>query len=173
MAEIKINRITNANCYLNGGSLLGQVKEMDAPEVKFKMAEHGAIGLVGSIELPSGIDKLEGKIRWNSLYVDVLKTLSNPFTSVKLQFRANIDQYQAGGIVAQIPVVIYMTAQMKGVPAVNFKQHDNAEVETTFGATYYKLTIGGVDVVEYDAFANIYKVAGVDTLAGYRANIGG
>ena len=173
MAEIKINRVTNANCYLNGKSLLGQVKEMDAPEVKFSMSEHGAIGMVGKMEFPSGIDKLEGKIRWNSFYPDAAIDLGDPFTAVQLQFRASLEQYGATGRLAETPVVIYLTAQMKGAPAANFKQHDNVELETTYGETYYKLVIGGKDIIEYDALANIYKVGGVDKLAGYRANIGG
>ena len=146
---------------------------MDAPEVKFKMSEHGAIGLIGSMEFPAGIDKLEGKMRWNSFYADTFATFADPFTSVSVQFRASMEQYGATGRLAEIPVIILMTIQLKGIPAANFKQHDNVELETTFGATYYKLVIGGTDIIEYDALANIYKVNGVDKLAGYRANIGG
>jgi P2 family phage contractile tail tube protein len=173
MPDIKINRVTNANVYLNGNSLLGQVKEMDAPEVKFMMSEHNAIGLIGKIEFPAGIDKLEGKIRWNSFYPDTLKIVASPFTAFSMQFRASLEQYGATGRLAEIPVVIYMTAQLKGLPAANFKQHDNVELEMSFGATYYKLTVGGSDVFEYDVMANILKVGGVDQLSSYRANIGG
>ena len=65
MAEIKINRVTNANMYVEGNSILGQVKEADVPEVKFMMSEHGALGLIGKMEFFSGLDKMEGKVRWN------------------------------------------------------------------------------------------------------------
>jgi len=173
MAEIKVNRVTNANMYLEGGSLLGQVKEMDVPEVKFMMSEHQAIGLIGKMEFFSGIDKLEGKIRWNSFYKDAMAKFANPFTPLQVQVRSSLEQYGAQGRASEKPVVIHMTIQSKNLSGANFKQHDNVELETTYGCTYYKLVVDGTEVAEIDVLANIYKVNGVDMLANYRSNIGG
>jgi P2 family phage contractile tail tube protein len=39
--------------------------------------------------------------------------------------------------------------------------------------SYCKVVVDGADVVEFDAFANIYKADGKDLLSTYRANIGG
>jgi P2 family phage contractile tail tube protein len=46
------------------------------------------------------------------------------------------------------------------------------ELETDFAVYYCKLEIDGEAIVEIDVLANIYKVAGVDKLAKYRANLG-
>ncbi|SCX93003.1 Phage tail tube protein FII [Pseudomonas sp. NFACC37-1] len=43
--------------------------------------------MVGLIELPDGIDKLEGKITWNSFHFEAAKKLVTPFKSVQLQCR--------------------------------------------------------------------------------------
>ena len=58
MSKIKINKLTNANVYMNGVNLLGRAEEVQLPQIKHKMAEHKALGMVGSAEFFSGIDKL-------------------------------------------------------------------------------------------------------------------
>jgi P2 family phage contractile tail tube protein len=170
--KIEINRITNANIYVDGSSKLGRAEEISLPNVKFKMSEHKAIGLFGAMEFPSGVDKLEMKIKWNSFYVDVMKKSANPFQSVQLQLRANMETYDANGRSAQVPVVVFITAQYKDFPLGNFKQHDNVELESNLNVYYFKMEINGEEIAECDVLANIYKVNGVDLLSSYRQNLG-
>lgn len=68
MSKIEINKLTNANVYMNGINLLGRAEEVQLPQIKHKMAEHKALGMVGSAEFFAGIDKMECKIKWNALY---------------------------------------------------------------------------------------------------------
>ncbi len=173
MAEsIKVNRITNANIYINGGSKLGRAEEISAPSVKFKLSEHKAIGLFGAMEFPSGMEKLECKIKWNSFYKDIMKDSADPFKLVDMQIRANMESYTSGGKDGDVPVVIFMSARYKDFPLGNFKQHDNVELESNLSVYYFKMEIDGEEIVECDVLANIYKVNGVDTLAKYRQNLG-
>jgi len=173
MSKISINRLTNANIYLDGGSMLGRAEEINLPVLKAKMAEHKALGMVGTIEAFAGFEKLEGKIKWSSIYPDALKKTANPFRSVQLQVRGSVEAYASPGRTAEQPVVALLTVTFKSLPGGNYKQHDNVEMESEFIATYMKLTVGGEDVAEIDVLANIYKAAGQDVLAAYRANIGG
>ena len=85
MSKIKINKLTNANVYLNGVNLLGRAEEVQLPQIKHKMAEHKALGMVGSAEFFAGIDKLECKIKWNALYPEVLLAAASPFTAAMIQ----------------------------------------------------------------------------------------
>lgn len=173
MAEtIKINRLTNANVYVDGNSLLGRAEEINLPDIKHKMAEHKAIGMVGSAEFFSGIDKMECSIKWNSFYSEVLKKAANPMTAVQLQVRSSLENYTSQGRTAQLPVVAFISAAYKNFPGGNFKQHDNVEVSSQLSVYYYRLEINGEVIVEIDVLANIYKVDGVDLLAQYRANLG-
>jgi len=170
--KIEINRITNANLYLDGGSKLGRAEEITAPTVKFKMSEHKAIGLFGAMEFPSGVEKLEMKVKWNSFYADVLKKVANPFQMLQIQVRASMETYESGGKTGEVPVVIFITASAKDLPLGGFKQHDNVETETNFSVYYFKMEIDGEEIAECDVLANIYKVNGVDLFAKYRANLG-
>lgn len=172
MPNISVNRLTNANIYLNGKSLLGRAEEINLPDIKHKMSEHKALGLVGSMELWSGIEKLEAKIKWNSFYSDVHKKMADPFRSMNLQVRSSLEVYNSQGRAQQQPVVVYLTGQSKNFPAGNFKQHDNVELESNLTITYVKVVVNGEPIIEVDVLANIFKVDGTDVMAQYRANLG-
>lgn len=167
------NRITNANVYLDGVSLLGKAEEIKLPEIVAKMSEHKALGMVGTLELPSGFDKMEGDVKWSSFYQDVAVKAANPFKFVQLQVRASVEVFGAGGRVQEVPLVVFLTVQFKKSAAGTFKQHEAADFPTSFSCTYIKQVLDGRDIMELDVLANIYKVDGVDMLANYRANIGG
>lgn len=170
---ITINRLTNANVYIDGNSLLGKVEEIELPKIKIKMVEHKALGMMAEIEVPAGIEKLEGKIKWNSFYPDTLVQVANPFKTLQIQVRGSMNQIESTGRTAEVPVVINLTIASKGLPAGSYKQNDNVEAETEYTAYYMKMTIDGKDIVEIDILANIYKAGGVDLLQQYRTNIGG
>ena len=171
--KIEINRITNANIYVNGNSLLGRAEEIKLPDVSAIMQEHKALGMVGKIELPAGFDKLEGEIKWNSLYKDVAKTVANPYKAVQLQCRSNIETYGAQGRLQEVSLVTYLTVMFKKNPMGTFKQNESAEFSSSFACYYIKQQLAGEDMLELDVLANIYKVGGVDQLDIYRNNIGG
>ena len=173
MAKIQIHRITNANIYLDGQSLLGRADSIDLPQVKAKMTEHKALGMVGTIEAFAGFEKLEGKVRWSSYYADVLKKVANPFKAVQLQVRGSMPIILGGSVSREAPVVALLSVVFTSLPGGVFKQHENVELETDFIAYYMKLTVDGQDVTEIDVLENIYKAGGVDLLAQYSANIGG
>jgi P2 family phage contractile tail tube protein len=170
--SIQVNRLTNANIYIDGNSFLGRAEEVTNPVIKAVMSEHKALGMVGKFELPSGLDKMEGRIKWNAMYPDVMRKVGNSTKTYPMQVRASLETHGPQGKVAEVPVVIFMTVQFKDLPLGNFKQHDNAELESVFNVTYCKMVIDGAEIVEVDVLANIYKVDGVDQLAQYRANLG-
>lgn len=170
--SISINKLTNANVYVDGASLLGRAEEINLPVIKHKMVDHKALGMVGTAEFFAGIDKMEAKIKWNSFYSDVLKKAADPMTPVQLQVRSSLENWGSSGRQSEKACVAYITASYKDFPGGNFKQHDNVEAESNLSVYYYKLEIDGQVIVEIDVLANIYKVDGVDKLATYRANLG-
>lgn len=170
--SIKINRLTNANIYADGSSLLGRAEEITLPVVNFKTAEHKALGMVGEMQYPSGIAGMEAKIKWNSFYKEVYKKFSNPFKGIKLQVRANLESYESGDRVEQAPVVCYLTVRPKENPLGAFKSQDNVELENTLTVSHFRLEIDGELITEVDVEANIWMVDGVDLLKEYRNNLG-
>ena len=169
---IQINRLTNSNVYVDGANFLGRAEEISLPEIKFIMAEHKALGMVGSAEFFAGFEKMESKIKWNALYPDVLKKAANPFKTVAIQARGSLETYSDTGKVSEVAVVAHLRGTFKNLPMGNFKPKDNPEYETSMSVNYAKLVVDGEDIYEIDVLQNIYKVEGQDLLADYRANIG-
>lgn len=172
MAAAQVNRLTNANIYINGISRLGKAEQVTLPMIKHMLAEHKALGMVGKMEFWSGIDKMEMKIKWNSFYDDVMKLFGNPIKPMNLQVRGSLETYTSAGRTLEVPVVCYVTGSSKDFPMGDFKQHDNVELESNMSVTYCRLEINGAVIVEIDVLSNIYSVAGTDILAQYRNNLG-
>ena len=172
MSKIEINKLTNANVYLNGVNLLGRAEEVQLPQIKHKMAEHKALGMVGSAEFFAGIDKMECKIKWNALYPAVLTQCSNPFNAAMIQVRASLETYNGTGRISEVPATAFIIGTFKEFPLGNIKPQENAEYETTMSVTYAKLIVDKVEVFEIDVLQNIYKVGMIDVLSKYKKNIG-
>lgn len=169
---IAINRVTNANIYVNGNNLLGRAEQVTLPDVKMKFTDHKALGMIGTMEFPSGVEKLEAKIKWNSWYTDVWQQVSNPYNAVQLMVRCSVETYSAVGRISEQPLVTFLVGQFKNIPLGDYKQHENAEFESSMSVTACKQIINGVTVLEYDALSNIFRSNGVDLLAQYKINTG-
>jgi hypothetical protein len=171
--NISVNRLTNSNIYMDGIGLLGRAEEIEVAQPRHRMVEHKALGMVGTAEFWAGVDKLEARIKWASLYPEALAAASSPFTSHSFQVRSNLEQYTSQGRSAELPVVYLMTAVFKDAGAFLFRQHDNVSTTSTLSVYHSELYVGGSQIHLYDVLANIYMVNGVDQLAQLRANLGG
>lgn len=172
MAGFAAHRITNASIYLDGQDFFGKCEEVDLGSVKAVMSDFQGLGMVGLIELPDGIDKLEGKITWNSVYAEAAVKLASPYKTRQLQCRSNVQVFNNGGLVDEIPLVTFMTIQPKEYGLGSYKPREATKPETPFSAIYVRQLLNGREVLLLDYLANIFRVDGEDQLAKYRRNIG-
>lgn len=173
MPKVSVNKITNANCFMNGNNHCGKAEEVKLPDLVQKMIEHKGLGMIGVIKLPSGLEALTATIKWSSMYPDVMKAEGNPYAANTLQLRGSLETWGAGGRTREVPVVAFVKGTFAKFPGGTFKAGEAAERESELSAFYYKLTVDGEDIVEVDFFANIYKVNGEDIIATFNQNLGG
>lgn len=172
--KISINRICNANIYLNGTNLLGRAIEVKLPDVNAIMSEHKMLGMIGSVELPTGgFEKLEGEIQWNSFYPEAWNTILNPFSTISLQCRSALDVYDSTGRSEQLPLVTFLNVIFTKNPLGTFKQNENAEFQSSFEAISVRQLLNGVEQLNIDYLSNVFSIAGSDQLEQYRDIIGG
>ena len=171
--DISVNRITNANIYMDGVGLLGRAEEIQVAQPHHRMVDHKALGMAGTAEFWAGVEKLEAKIKWASLYTEVLVASASPFVSHSFQVRGSLAQYTSQGRHAELPVVYLMTGVFKDAGSFTFKQHENVDTTSTITVYHSELFVAGAQIHLYDVMANIYVVNGVDQLAQFRTNIGG
>lgn len=167
-----INKCTNANVYLDGSSYMGRAEEITLPDVSPKMVDHKALGMVGELSLPAGLQKMSAKIKWNAIYPDVMKKTYNSFQAVKIQVRTNVETYVGGSRTTEVPAIIYLTGTFMKSGGLAFKPQDNVEMENELNVTAYKMEIAGETIVDIDIMANIWSVNGEDQLLSYRVNLG-
>lgn len=167
-----INKVTNANVYLDGVSYMGRAEEVSLPDLQPKMVDHKGLGMVGELELPGGLQKMSMKIKWNAIYPDVMKKTHDVYSSIRLMLRTNIETFEGGSRTAQAPFVVYVTVIPKKSGGLVFKPQDNVEREDEFNVTAYKMEVDGEEIIDIDIMANVWRVNGQDQLAVYRANLG-
>ena len=168
----QINAIYNANVYLDGNNLVGKAGEFKLPEFEIGQDEYKALGMVGTIKLPNGVEALEGEITWNSLYPEVAAKANHPFKAAQLMVRSNLQTFDARGLVKEVAVVTTVTATFSKNGLGGLKPKEKSEQASTYQATEIRQMVDGRETLYYNAFKNIYRVDGVDVLAQMRKNIG-
>lgn len=168
----KIQSVYDANVYVNDRSEHGTASEVTCPDITPVMGEYKALGMMGAAEFPKGFEKMEATIKWKFADTETLKDCANFFKPVNLMVRSHKVRYDAGGVVEDVPVVIYMTGTPTKHQTGGYKPQEDSEFETTFTIFYCKMEVDGEEIVELDVLNNIYKVGGEDLTAETRQNLG-
>lgn len=172
MGKASINKMTGANVYVGGNSLLGKTSEITLPEITSKVIEHASTGMLGTAELFAGVEAMEMTIKWSSFYSDTFREVADPTKAVTMQIRGNLETFEGGGKSTEVAYVVNVVGTPKKFPTGSFTQHENAEFESSFSINSIKIESGGTAIMEFDVFANIYKVNGIDIMQTYRNNLG-
>jgi P2 family phage contractile tail tube protein len=171
--SLTLNKITNANLYSSGNSFLGKLEEIGLPAIKAKYVEQKGLGMIMGVELPSGFDMMTGKMKFNAVYPELIAEFGSPYNTRKIQVRSSLESYDSSGRIAEVSVVAFLSVRFKDVlPPITLKQNDSPDLESEYSASYYRLEIDGVSLIEIDAFTSVFFLNGDDQLATYRANLG-
>ena len=169
---LTINKVADANVYVNNTSTHGQASQVVCPQVEAIMNEYNSLGMIGTVELPAGFSAMEATITWTYPSNEVQAAFSDPFTAVNLMVRSNKSVWNNGGLERDEPVSIIMRGLPKQHSSGTFAGKDAVEVESALAVNYYKLEVDGTEILEIDVINNIFKVDGVDRLAQRRRNLG-
>lgn len=171
--NIQVNSLTNANVYIDGVGLLGRAEEIEIPQPRHRMIDYKGLGMAGTAELWSGVEKLEARIRWSSFDPQALTVAASPFQTHSFQVRGSLEQYTSQGRSAELPVVYLMTGVFKDAGASSLKHQTMVETQSIICVYHCELYVSGTQIYLYDVFANVYVVGGVDQLSQFRVNLGG
>ena len=172
-----IYNFENAVAWLNGTSLLGQVNELELPELEWEMTEHETIGLRGVQEFAKRMSALEATITFAGYSPELSKAAADPNTAVQLQIRANFAQYEAGSKTADVLQVITLSGRFK-TNSIGTYGSDEFEREAVMAVDYVKEAFNGTDILEFGVNPPIYRTGatgsnlGRDIFAQLRANLG-
>jgi len=169
---LSVNRVTSANIYYDGNSLLGKAESFTLQELPFVMSEHKALGALGTTQYFAALDKIEAEMVVTSHYPDLIKLLADPTTSKQMQVRGNLQTQESTGLTAEVPLVYFITATPMNLPVGDFKAQENSPLTYKLSITAVRCEIDGATMFDIDMLSNKYIVDGVDKLAKRNANLG-
>jgi uncharacterized protein len=170
--NISIQSLANASIWVDGASFAGRAAKYDTPFPKKKFEDYKALGMAGETELPVGLEKLESTMEFTSFDAVLIAALVD-YNVHSFQVRGNVEVHTSQGLTAQLPAVFLMNAMVKDSGKIEGEAQQRVKYQAMLSVRYCQLTFAGVQLYEYDVFANVYLVNGVDQLAQFRANLGG
>ena len=171
MANIVPEKAINFAVY-EGSDLLG-VAEGTLPNLEFMTGEVQGAGLAGVVDSPTlgHFNSMTLSLSWRTTTSEFLR-LAGQYAHELDLFSSN--QYWDAGLGAYETkqLHIFCKAIPKNFTVGNLTVSDSSETESEFEVVYMKIELDGKERIEVDKYNYIYKVDGVDYLAGVRANLG-
>ena len=160
--------LKNFNLFVDGRGYAGMVEDLTLPKLAAKMTELFSGGMDVPIDLELGMDKLECSFSLCEYDVDTIVQFGlNDGAQVPLTLRGALDN--ESGVT---PMVITLRGAWKDMDFGNWKVGDKPSLKVSISLRYYKLEIGGAEMVEVDVENMVRRINGVDQLEATRSAIG-
>lgn len=164
------SKLKNLNFYIDGVGYLGETEEVELPKVTLKTDDYRGGGMIGTVEIDMGVDKLELGVTMAGLIAGALKGFGLPAVDgVLTRFAGAFQNDQTGAVQT---VEIACLGRWKEVDWGNAKAGDNTQHKYKLAVSYYRLTVDGVDWLEIDLVNAVFNVFGTDRYAQIRAALG-
>lgn len=160
--------LKNFSLFIDGRGLAGTIQTLTLPTLTAKMEEFRGGGMDAPVELDMGMEKLEGTFELAEYNPDIIALFG--LASADTQLTARGAMRRDGE--AAVPVIVNMTGAIKEMDPGDWTAGDMST--GTFGYTlrYFKLIVGGRELVEVDKVNMIRRISGVDQLESIRTAIG-
>jgi P2 family phage contractile tail tube protein len=156
------------NLFIDGRGYVGLVEDITLPKLSAKMTELHTGGMDMPLDMELGMDKLECSFSLCEYDIDAISQFGlNNGAQVPLTLRGALDNEE--GVT---PIVITLQGAWKELDFGNWKAGDKPSLKVNVTARYYKLEVGGEEMVEIDVPNMVRKIKGVDQLEATRAAIG-
>jgi hypothetical protein len=160
--------LKNFNLFVDGRGYAGLVEELTLPKLGLKMDEHYNGGMDAPIDLEMGMSKLECDFTLSEYNGDIIKQFGlRNGAQVPLTLRGGLDDET--GVT---PAIVNLRGAWKDIDLGSWKAGEKAPLKVSVTLRYYKLTIGGEDMIEIDVPNMVRIINGEDQLASMREAIG-
>jgi P2 family phage contractile tail tube protein len=160
--------LKNFTLFVDGRGLAGTIDTLTLPTLTTKMEEVRAGGMDAPIEHDMGMEKLEASFDLLEFNPDIIALYGLASADKQLTARGAM---RADGADA-VAIVVNMTGNVKQFEPGDWKAGDATKPKFSVGLRYYKLTIGGRELIEIDKVNMIRKINGQDQLASTRTAMG-
>jgi hypothetical protein len=142
------------------------------PEINMKTSTVAGVGVNGELDSPTigQFESMEQEVQFNTLFSSATDVM-NPLTVVNLTFRAAQQVYDKTGGYAFKGLRIVEMGRVKKFKPGKIEKGEAMEATVTLELTYIMIEVDGKQLVEIDKLNGVYKVNGVDMIAGVKSLI--
>ena len=160
--------LRNMTAFVDGRGYLGKVKSVELPKLTIKTREHRSGGMDIPIEIDIGMEKMESTLS----FLEFSRELIGQFgrtegTEVPITVRG----VQTNGQESE-SIIAHMRGMIRVIDPGSWSVGEDTEIKIEMAVNYYKLEIGGLEVVEIDVLNMVRRIDRVDILAGQRRALG-
>lgn len=159
-----ISPLKNFLVYIDGIGYAGKVETGSPPKIALKTEEYLGAGMMAPIDLDMGVIE---KMTFEITLVEHNPTIESLFgqSDVGVTFRGVAGDNNTS-------IIISTRSMIREIDPGTWEAGKKGSNKLGLTATYYKKSVGGVDVIEIDAENYIYTVGGTDLLAALRTALG-
>ncbi|MCP1116936.1 phage major tail tube protein [Robbsia andropogonis] len=158
------------NLFHNAVNFTCQTKEITLPKLSRKMEEYQGGGMSGPIQIDYGQEAIQLEWTCAGFVRDVIAQYGiTKHDGVLLRFAGG---YQAEDTDAFDSVEIVVKGRHKEIDLGSAKAREQSDFKVTTVASYYKLSVNGEELLEFDFVNMVERINGNDVLAGLRKAIG-
>jgi P2 family phage contractile tail tube protein len=163
-------KLKDFNIFNDGNSYMGKVTEVTLPKLTRKVEEYIAAGMSGPISIDLHQEAIALEWTAGGLIVDAIRQwAAGTHNAVQLRFTG---AYQSDDDPAATTVEIVLRGRHTELDMGTAKKGGDTEQKYKTACSYYKLTVAGEELIEFDFLAGIEKIGGVDRRASIMKAIG-
>lgn len=154
----------------DGNKYGGEVPEIALPKLSRKMEEYRAGGMSGPVFIDFGQEAIQLEWTAGGFMRDVLTQWGAlRHDAVPLRFAGGYQREDSDSVDA---VEIVVRGRHKEVDMGTAKSGEDTAFKVTTVASYYKLSVNGETLMEFDFINGIENIGGVDLMAKFRTALG-
>ena len=170
--------LKDAEVYLDGNRFISRAKSFSLPSIEYVTETFEALATGGNIEIPlAGVtDNFEGSIQFAGTSADVFEVLDAGQAKLVEVLASQQGLNRETGAQEEVKHQVTVRALFTSFEMSDRERAQSDGPTATYTATYYKYSVGGETIFEFDKLAMIAKVRRggqlVDLLQQTRMNLG-
>ncbi|MDK4806071.1 MAG: phage major tail tube protein [Novosphingobium aromaticivorans] len=164
-------KLKNINAYGANTSYLGVIGEYEEPKLALSTDDWRGGGMLGPVKIDKGLEAMEATLTMGGHTAGLIRTFgTTDVAGVPLRL---VGAYQADDGTPAQSVEIYLGGRFTEIDLGKAKAGDDTEHKYKVAVAYYRRVVDGVEEVEIDMLAGVFRVDGIDRQAEIMAILTG
>ena len=144
-------KISNAAIHVNGVAVLGGPNEVTIEGIKAKTADSMSLGMQGTVEYTTGVEKMSMTVKLNHVDAQVASMFGDIYTPKQIQVRCLHETNGPSGRTLAALVYKLNATSKSPFPGLSLKAQEKAEFEIEMSISGITVELDNVEIFHFDA----------------------